>query len=70
MALLNLVGIIPLSGDAATVAKKVGTFLAKHTYDIGKMTEVLLFVARNCPDALKYLGKQDEVLSYVRHLKA
>ncbi|MBQ9767646.1 MAG: hypothetical protein IJW37_06055 [Lachnospiraceae bacterium] len=69
-ALLNLFAMIPAMGDAASIANRVGKFIVNHTYDIAKMTEVLLFAAKNCPDVFKYLGKQDEILSYVKYLKA
>ena len=65
---LSATGLIPVGGDLAKTAGKVGKFVLKNIDDIAKVSDILEFLVKNLPDALPYLAGSDEFADAMKQL--
>ena len=65
---LSATGLIPVGGDLAKTAGKVGKFVLKNIDDIAKVSDILEFLVKNLPDALPYLADSDEFADAMKQL--
>ncbi|MDE7252729.1 MAG: cellulose binding domain-containing protein [Acetatifactor sp.] len=67
-ASLSALGLVPIAGDAAKAVGKVGKFAVKNVDDIPKIADLLEYLSKNFPDAIKVLSKSDEFADAAKQL--
>ena len=65
---LSALGLVPVAGDAAKTAGKVGKFVVKNIDNIPKIAGLMEFVNKNFPDVVKVLAKNDDFVDAARKM--
>lgn len=65
---LSALGLIPVLGDGAKAAGKVGKCVIKNLDDIPKIAGILEYLGKNFPDVVKVLNKSDDFVDAAKQL--
>ena len=65
---LSALGLVPVAGDGAKTAGKIGKYILKNIDDIPKISGLLEFLNKNFPDVIKLLNKSDDFISAAKKL--
>ena len=65
---VNFAGILIDAADAAKTSGKIGKFLLNNADNSALYAEILSFVNKNFPDALKYLGKNEDFVKATKKI--